>query len=291
MGTANQPPRELFKEVISRPEREVQLGHACLLVAAEEYPELDPTPYLDAISEFADRVRGSVGGETGPYDAVHAINEVLFGQESFRGNSENYYDPRNSLLNDVFDRRIGIPITLSVIYIEVAREAGFPMDGVGMPGHFLVGVGEGEARIFVDAYNRGGLLSRKECLAMALRGRLPRGRNPEDLATHLLPVSSKKSIVNRLLNNLKLVYVRSHDYSKALAASERIQLVAPDNWRNLSELARLQAEVGRYTEAADTLTEYLERAPKGTDTRLAENALRQLRDFTGRTGGAAGGRA
>lgn len=283
-------PREQFTAAITRPEREVHLAQVCFLVAAEEYPELDPLPYLDAISEFADRVRGVVGGEMGAYDVVYAINNVLFGKGSLRGNTENYYDPRNSLLNDVFDRRLGIPISLSIIYLEVAREAGFPMDGIGMPGHFLVGAGEGEGRIFVDPYNSGGLLSRKECLAMALRGRVPRGRKPDELAKHLLPVSSKKAIVHRLLNNLKLAYVRGHEYSKALSACERIQLVAPDNWRNLSELARLQAEVGRYTDAADTLTEYLERVPEGTDTRLAENALRQLRDFTGRTGGA-GGRA
>lgn len=291
MGTANQTPRELFTEVVSRPEREFQLAHACLLVAAEEYPGLNPAPYLDTISEFADRARGAVGDEPDPYGAIHAINQVLFDSESFRGNSENYYDPRNSMLNDVIERRLGIPITLSVIYIEVAREVGVPMEGIGMPGHFLVGVGEGEGRVYVDPYNRGGLLSRRECLAMALRGRLPKRRKPEDLASHLLPVSSKKAIINRLLNNLKLVYVRNQDYDRALAASERIQLVAPDNWRNLSELARLQAEVGQYIDAADTLTEYLERAPEGTDTRLAENALKQLRDYTGRTGGGAGERA
>ena len=182
----------------------------------------------------------------------------------------------------MLDRGLGIPITLSVVYAEVARRAGVKMQGIGMPGHFLLRATDGPHEIFVDPYHRGGLLSRKECLSLALRGRAAPDNARSTLARRLLPTHGNRSILRRLLTNLKLTYAKQRDYKRALRASERIQLLDPDNWRNLSDLARLQAEVGEFMNAVGSLSAFLDRAPQSADTKRAEDALKQLKQLASR---------
>ncbi|MEX0761805.1 MAG: transglutaminase-like domain-containing protein [Dehalococcoidia bacterium] len=287
MGTPALSPRENFIRTVARPDGQVNLTAACLYVAAEEYHDLDVVAYTGRISLLAERAKARLAGKHSVYDAIHAINDLLFDEEGFQGNNDNYYDPRNSYLNDVLDRRLGIPITLSVLYMEIARRLGHRLRGIGMPGHFMLAAGHGASEIFIDPYHRGGLLSRRECVALAMRGRkTPGEQRPVTLARKLLPASDARAILRRLLTNMKLIFARQRDYERALKASERIQLLDPANWRNLTDLARLQAEVGQFMQAVNSLTEFLERAPAGTDTRQAEDALRQLRAITARPGSA-----
>ncbi len=285
LGTHSVPPREAFIREVSQPDEDIDLGAAALYLAAGHCPGLDVVAYQGRLAQLGQRVRAALPRRPNTYDAIHAANVVLFDEEGYSGNGEAFYDPRNSYLNDVIDRKLGIPITLSVLYMEVARRAGHRFRGIGMPSHFLVAAGQGPSEIFIDPFNRGGLLTRREAVAMALRGReagLPE-RNPI-LVRRLLPPVDKRMILRRLLNNLKLIHSKEKDSPRALTVAERIQLLEPADWRNLSDLARLQTEMGLFSEAAASLTAFIQRAPSGMDTRLAENALRQLRTLAGGAG-------
>ena len=270
-------PRENFIAAIAPPSREINLARAALYVAAEQEPELDVVAYLGRIALLSDAARKMLPGRHSVYDAIHTINELMYNVEEFKGNRENYYDPKNCLLNYVIDDRRGIPITLSIIYSEIARRLGHNLRGVGMPGHYLLAAGRGASEVFIDPFNSGGLLSRKECLGIALRGnRVPKGRLAA-LAGRLLPTSDKRATLKRLLVNLKMMHAKRNESDSALKCAERIQLLDPRDWRNLGELAGLQAEVGQYSRAVESFNTFLERAPANTDTSHAENALKQLK--------------
>ena len=156
--------RTRFREIVSGPA--FPLAEAALLVACEEYPELEVERYLARIEGMAERARGRVEEGGSLRTRVEALNGYLFGEEGFHGNNEDYYDPRNSFLNDVLDRRTGIPVTLSAVYMEVGRRCGLEVEGIGLPGHFIVGVrcsprldGGGEPQQLVDPFHGGALLS------------------------------------------------------------------------------------------------------------------------------------
>ena len=270
-------PRENFITAIAPQNRDINLARAALYVAAEQEPDLDVVAYLGHIALLSNAARKMLPGRHSVYDAIHTINELMYKVEGFKGNRENYYDPKNCHLNYVIDDKRGIPITLAIIYSEIARRLGHNLRGVGMPGHYLLAAGRGASEVFIDPFNNGGLLSRKECLGLALRGnRVPKGRLAA-LASRLLPTSDKRSTLKRLLVNLKLMHIKRNESDSALKCAERIQLLDPRDWRNLSELARLQAEVGQYSRAVESFKTFLERAPANTDTSHAEHALKQLK--------------
>jgi regulator of sirC expression with transglutaminase-like and TPR domain len=277
LGATEIPPLQAFISEALLPDEEIDLAKAALHLAAQEYGELDIVAYMGRISLLAERTRALMPGRPSFYDAVHAINTVLFEQEGIKGNSEAYYDPRNSYLNDVLDRRTGIPITLSVLYMEIGERTGQRFRGIGMPSHFILSAGQGPSEVFIDPFNMGGLLSRKEALSMALRGKEAPKETMAALARRLLPPADKRAILRRMLNNLKQSFGKQNDYSRGARLAECIRALEPEDWRNLSDLARFQTELGRYSDAADSLSAFIERAPAGVDMRLAESALRQLR--------------
>ncbi len=281
MGTQAPSARQGFIQAISAPEDQVNPVLAAVYVAAEEYPDLDVVDCLGSIAVLGERVRRRLRGRHSLYDAIHRINEVLFEEEGFAGNTDNYHDPRNCYMSDVLDRRLGVPVPLCLLYAEVARQAGRRFRSIGMTGHFVLAAGRGASEIFVDPFNRGGLLSRKECLRLATRGRgLPAGA-PASHARRLLPTSPPRSTLRRLLINLKRIYLKQRDYPRALASADRVRLLSPGDWRNLGDLARIHTELGQFSKAVDSLTAYLRRAPEGANISQAENALRQLRGMTG----------
>src|SRR6185369_16318179 len=161
--------RAEFAEMIARDDEHLDLAHAALLIAAEEYPHLDPDVYIERLDHFADLARERAVDAHDAGDVITALNSVMFDVLGFRGNRENYYDPRNSFLNQVIDRRTGIPITLTVVYIEVARRIGFPVKGVGLPFHFIAKhVAEG-GELLIDPFNKGGLLGSAGCSELVTR--------------------------------------------------------------------------------------------------------------------------
>src|SRR5881396_777188 len=162
--------RQAFAALLDLPDGAIDLGHASLLIAREEYPDLDVHGYLERLDEMAREIRGRMKGTEGAKSQIAHLNRLLFEEMGFRGNREEYYDPRNSFLNDVLDRRIGIPITLSTVYLEVGRRIGCRLAGVAFPGHFMVRLMGRDAMpdVLIDPFNRGRILTEAECRALLL---------------------------------------------------------------------------------------------------------------------------
>src|SRR3989442_7187384 len=162
--------RQAFAALLDLPDDAIDLGHASLLIAREEYPDLDIGSYLARLDEMAGEIRRRLKGKEGAKSQIAHLNRLLFEEMGFRGNREEYDDPRNSFLNDVLDRRVGIPITLSTVYLEVGRRIGCRLAGVTFPGHFLVRYAGRETMpdVLIDPFNRGRILTEQECQALLL---------------------------------------------------------------------------------------------------------------------------
>src|SRR5438876_968188 len=215
--------RDAFTRLLQTPDPELDLAEAALLIAAEEYPDLRPAVYLNQIARMGTELKQRIRAEVEPGRVVEVANVYLFEELHFKGNREEYYDPRNSFLNEVLDRRVGIPITLAVLYVAIGERAGLPVRGVGMPGHFLVKYAPASTgEIFVDAFN-GRSLTREECAKML--NEMYGGE--VKMRPALLEPSTKRQVLARILNNLKSLYLSRGDLPRALAASDRIMLTDP----------------------------------------------------------------
>jgi len=263
--------RELFADLASR--RDADLGAAdlelgAILIAAEEYPELDLAAVFRALDQLGERASERLAGEPEGAARVERLNRFLFGEEGFAGASE-YYDPRNSYLNEVLARRCGIPITLALVYIAVARRAGIDARGISFPGHFLVRCTGREGRI-VDAFH-GRTISLEECEAR-LASALGPGTElrPE---VHLRDASAREILV-RMLANLQRIFAGSGDSERLLACCDRIVLLTPADPIALRDRALVYQRLGWFAAAIADLEAALERA---SDAGLAE-ALARLRD-------------
>lgn len=264
--------RDRFSAMVARPEEEVDLAEAALLIAAEEYPQLPVEPYLQRLDVLAERVRDRLGVETAPLLVLQELNRVLFSEERFRGNAEAYYDPRNSFLNDVLDRRVGVPISLSIVYLEVGWRLGLPLAGIGFPGHFLVRY-EGEViRVLLDPFDAGRL--RFEDQAQELLDRVYGGL--VRLQPEFLEPSGRKDMLVRLLKNLKAIHLNARDDAKALAAIERILLIRPGAPAELRDRGMLLARSGRAAEAVADLERYLASSPEAPDARRVRRMIEEL---------------
>jgi len=260
---------KIFREAVELPDDEVDLGRAALAIAQEEYPGLQVEAYLARLDRLAAMARDRSAGENGPYRLIACLNHVLFTQEGYRGNRDDYYDPRNSFLNDVIERRKGIPITLSVLYMEVARRAELKLHGIGFPGHFLVKYVGDEGEIVVDPFDQGEVRTAEELQEML--DRLYGGKvafHPDFLA----PVSNR-DIVQRMLNNLKAIYLRREDFPKALSTAERLVILDPTSPQEIRDRGLLYLKLDRASQAIDDLETYLKLAPDAAD---AEEVGEQL---------------
>lgn len=233
------PEQVLFKHVVQRPEAEIELDVAALLIGDWDR-EVDVAGNLHLLDGFADRAIERLARREGePFGVVRALNETLFGELGFRGNDEAYYDPRNSFLSDVIARRLGIPISLSVLYIEVARRIGVHIRGIGFPGHFLLRYDEDDQFLIFDAFHLGLSLDYDD-----LKARLERTtRGKVSLSEQVLEPSDKREILARMLANLAAHYHREGDPVRCVEALERMAILEPDNERIARELARVQRRV------------------------------------------------
>lgn len=264
--------RSRFSEMAARPEAEVDLAEAALLIAAEEYPQLPTAPYLQRLDLLAERVRDRLDTTGAPLLVLQELVQVLFEREKFRGNTGAYYDPRNSFLNDVLDRRLGIPISLSVVLLEVGWRLDLPLTGVNFPGHFLVSY-QGEAfAVLVDPFDSGRI--RFEDQAQELLDRVYGGT--VKMQHEFLRKASKKEILVRMLSNLKVIYLNTREDRRALAAIERILLVRPAAAEEVRDRGMLLARAGRVEEAISDLERYMDLAPGAPDLGRVEGMLREL---------------
>ncbi|MBW4493437.1 MAG: SirB1 family protein [Oscillatoria princeps RMCB-10] len=265
--------RQYFYQEIDQPDERIDLAKAALHIAQEEYPQLDPAEYLSALDTMAAEVSERLPAQRYPLRVIQTVNQYLYSDLGFTGNSADYYDPRNSFLNDVIDRRTGIPITLSLLYLEIARRIDFPMVGVGMPGHFLIRPDFEGAGICVDAFNAGEILFPEDC-----KERLSRmyGHRVALQPEFLEPVSPRHFLA-RMLSNLKLIYVSQGDAPRALAAVDRILLLFPETPTELRDRGILYYQLGYRPEAIRELEVYLARVPGAGDAGAIRQLVQRLR--------------
>jgi regulator of sirC expression with transglutaminase-like and TPR domain len=250
-----------FRAAIAVPDDQIDLGRAALAIAQEEYPNLRVETYLERLDRLAAAARDRSAGEHSPYRLIACLNHILFTQERYRGNHHDYYDPRNSFLNDVIERRTGIPITLSVLYMEVALRVGLNLHGIGFPGHFLVKYVGDEGEIVIDPYDQGEVRTGEELQEML--DRLYGGKvafHPDFLA----PVSNR-DIVQRMLNNLKGIYLRQENFAKALSTAERLVIIDPTSAQEIRDRGLLYLKLERFSQAIDDLETYLRLVPDAVD--------------------------
>lgn len=285
MSRVSSDARRRFAAIAARPDAEIDLAEAALIIAQEEYPDLDVAAYQRVLERLGDGARCRVGaaaisarGGLGPREVIGALNRYLFDECGFRGNREAYYDPRNSFLNEVLERRTGIPITLSLVYMEVGRRVGLPLVGIGFPGHFLVGCDAPGERLLIDPFDRGRLLSEADCAAILAR---LHGR-PVPLARHYLaPIGSRPFLV-RMLANLKAIYLQREDYARALAAVDRILLLTPDAADERRDRGLLHVKLQAFSLAAADLEAYLAARPAAPDREQMTRHLLTVRQILAR---------
>ena len=243
--------RQEFARLVARPEEDLDLARAALLVAGEEYPDLDLAGYLGLLDSFASSLGERAPAGLPPEGRARELARLLIDDLGFRGNSADYYSAENSYFNRVLETRTGIPITLSLLFIEVGRRAGIRLHGVGMPGHFLVGL-EG-ADVFFDPFNGSDALAVDDCRRLAER--LFGSRLAWD--DRYLAPCTKYEFLFRILNNLKVVYERSEQAEKALAVTQRMLLVRPDATELHKDAATMQQHLHQYRAAIASLESYL----------------------------------
>jgi regulator of sirC expression with transglutaminase-like and TPR domain len=262
---------ELAREV-SRPDAEIDLARAALVLACWEYPGLEVRAYLDRLEDLARRAR-SARGTAEPLRQLHRLRECLFEEEGFAGNTDDYGDPRNSFLNDVIERRLGIPITLSLVLIDVGRRLGLDMEGIGLPGHFVTGARVGGEHVLLDPFHGGAILTGEACSDVVARAL---GRRIELAAEHFKPVTNRQ-FLTRMLANLKGSYWQRQEWGKVVGVIDRIMVLNPDAgsewrdrgiaWSNQGEVQRGLADWERY------LTEF----PDAPDHEQVKGHLRRVR--------------
>jgi len=256
--------RERFAQVVAGSEEDLDLAEAALLIAQEENPVLDVAAYLRRLDHLAAAVRARLPESPGPTDMIDSLNVQLFQEEGLTGNEQEYYDPRNSFLNEVLDRKTGIPISLSVIYLEVGRRLGLPLVGVGFPGHFLVKYSGSDGDIVLDPFF-GGISLTHEQLTQKLRTAYGDQHPILSQVSRLLIPTSKKEILVRMLRNLKAIYLQQGDFTRALASIDRLLLVVPNEALEVRDRGAVHQRLGQIQAALQDFRRYLQIAPQAED--------------------------
>jgi regulator of sirC expression with transglutaminase-like and TPR domain len=249
------------------------LTRIALEVAADARPGLDADSYLERIAALAARVRERTTAGASALEVVRQVNWVLYVEEGFRGNQEDYYDPLNSYLDQVLDRKLGIPISLSVLYRAVAAGAGLTLSGVGLPGHFVLRIEDGGPERFVDAYHAGSLLDREGC-----RRRVQQVVGPTPwLPAVAFETSTTTAIVTRMLGNLAAIYGRGGDWPELYHVAHRLVALRPDEPDPRRDLGVSCVHLGHLREGIAALESFLEMRPGATESGAVESLLRRAR--------------
>lgn len=266
--------RDFAAQVNEVEDERIDLARAALTISRSEYPGLDPAPYLAQLDDFAARVRRRLAPYSNTQEILRAINGVLFEEEQLKGNTDEYFDPRNSFLNQVLERRLGIPITLALIYAEVARRAEMPLFGVGMPGHFLLKHYETDGRqILIDPFARGVQVTPQDCqrrLDQIYSGQM--AMQPEFLAA-----VSKRQWLTRMLNNLKTIYLSGRNFRKALPIVDLILAIYPRSPEDVKQRAALRYNLGHLGNALQDFENYLKMSPEASDGEEIRHVIMAIR--------------
>ena len=269
--------RERFRQLTMLRDEDLDLTEASLVIALEEYPGLEIDAYMERIQGWTATVRDRLGASRDVDRIVEEVNRLLFAEEGFHGEAGDYYDPRNAFLNEVLDRHAGLPIALSIVYIELSRALGIETSGVALPGHFLVKLSGVWGDLLIDPFDDGRVLSIEECQELVdhFFGGAVRLREH-----HLRPFGNKE-ILSRLLAHLKSVYVSRRDPERAAASIDRLLILDDRDPFELHDRARLAMELHQYAAAVDYLERYLDAAPAADDRLRVRDEIDYLRSWIG----------
>ncbi len=257
--------------VVSRADGDGRLAEAALWIAKDEYPDLDVGAYLARLDDLAEHAAWKAPRTLPAAERIERLNRFLFEEVAFRGNQDDYGDPRNSFLNEVLDRRTGIPISLSVVYADVGRRIGLDMVGVGFPGHFLVKL-QGAPELLVDPFF-GRTISLDDC-ALRLRSNYGPGARVDP---SMLEPATARDVLVRMLRNLKRTYTVKGDFQRALRTADRILLLLPEEPRELRDRGILYQQLECFSAALRDFVRYVELAPKDPAAKDVRARLPELR--------------
>jgi len=255
---------ERFASALAAPATDVRLDVAAFCIAAHAHPGLDIDAWCGRLDELAAAC---------PEPTFDGLRTHLFEREGFAGNTDDYADPENSFLDSVVTRRTGIPITLSVVMIEVGRRLGVPIAGVGMPGHFLVKYSNRTDEVFLDPYNGGQILSREDCA----RRFAEMFGDEQQFSERMLATSSPRQMLFRMLNNLKTIYIKAQAYEKGLAMVDMMLLADPDAMEQYRDRGIIEVQLRRFHDAVKDFERYVRGAPNSKDRPQVEEHLKDLR--------------
>jgi regulator of sirC expression with transglutaminase-like and TPR domain len=270
-----------WREIAAAPDERIDLAEASFILASAEYPDLNVAGYLSLIDDMGTKLRGRLRADMAPAERILALNRYLFDELGFAGNAAEYYDARNSFLNEVLDRRLGIPITLCVVYLEVGRRIGLPLHGVAFPGHFLVKCVVRDGAIVLDPYGKGASLSLDDLRARlrALRNGIE--PNPDQIRM-MLTAATNKEILARMLGNLKGIYLKRREFTKAVAAIDRIIALAPQAADEYRDRGRIYLELECFRAALADFRSYLLLKPDAEDAVIVRQKAAELQHLSAR---------
>jgi regulator of sirC expression with transglutaminase-like and TPR domain len=254
---------------------DLPLLDTALLIARDEYPSLDAGSYAQTIQGYADALRPRLDGDVDLPATLTTINRYLFEELGFSGNNNQYDDPRNSYLNEVFDRKLGIPISLAVVQIELMRRLGLPLDGISFPGHFLVRLPVDDGILVMDPYNKGRPVSADELKERAS----PHlgGKPPDDTQLiEILAPATHRVILSRMLRNLNGLYQSKEDWERVARTSDRLLMLTPESPEALRDRGLAYRELGYARGAREDLGKYLQILPNAEDADTVRNTLIDL---------------
>jgi len=256
-------------------DEDIPLLWAALQIARDEYPQIDPSAYEAAAHAQSETLRERIGDPAGALDALRALQGFLFDEQGYTGNDQDYYDPRNSYLNDVIERRTGNPIALAILELDLARRVGLPLQGVSFPGHFLIRLPVDSGLLVLDPFNRGRSLDAGE-LRVRAKPHLPdRSVDDEQLGRMLEPASTR-GILTRMLRNLRQCYVEKDEFERALRCADRIVWLDDRDPDEIRERGLLYARVGHVQAARADLARYLAQMPHAEDNDRIRQILVEL---------------
>jgi regulator of sirC expression with transglutaminase-like and TPR domain len=272
---------EPFAQLLRREDARIDLARACLMIAEDAYPGLEVERYMGEIERMALRLRGRLPQNSSGEERVVALNQFLYEDLGYWGNTDDYYDPRNSYLNEVIERKTGIPITLSIVYMELGRRVGLPLEGVSFPGHFLVRLRLRGGMLVLDPF-AGGVPQSEDDLRSRVKRVIPDGV-ADDLPAGELPLdqflepATNRQILSRVLRNLKGIYHREADKpERLLEVLNRMLLVTPGASAELRDRGYVYQRLECYRAALKDLTDYTQREPDAADLDEVRGKLFEL---------------
>ena len=270
-----------WARIIAAPDDSINLAEAALAIAAEEYRDLDIRAYLERLDEMGATLKRRLWPDISTADSVRTLNHYLFDELGFSGNSADYYDPRNSFLNDVIERRLGIPITLSVVYMEVGRRVGLSLHGISFPGHFLVKCSVRDGAIVLDPYAKGVSLGVEDLVRRLRTWR--NGLEPDaELVKQTLATAGSREILARILRNLRSIYLTKGTLTKALHACDRIISLAPQAAEEYRDRGKIYLDLECFRAALADYRTYLLLKPEADDADEVQGRTMELQQLAAR---------